>query len=91
MDGAHVSDVRAAASQCATDGRLRYPGRDSKTLSQTKNAQTGANGKDREMLGAVPVGRVLVFVAELGCEDDVGEFTIYDFQFPICDFGLRLI
>jgi hypothetical protein len=39
------------------------------------------------MLGTIPVSRVLVFVAEFGCEDDVGERS--DFRFPISD--LRLI
>ena len=37
------------------------------------------------MLGAVSVGRVLVFVAEFGCEDDVEEFPISNFQFAILD------
>ena len=53
LDGAHVFDVLAAASQCVAYGRLRYPGRDSQTLSQTQDAQTGADGENREMLGTV--------------------------------------
>jgi len=94
VDGAHVSDVRAAAPERLAYGRLRYPGRDSQILSQAQDAQTGADGKNREMLGTIPVSRVLVFVAEFGCEDDVGErsdfrFPISDFRFPIYD--LRLI
>ena len=91
MDGAHVSDVRAAAPERLAYGRLRYPGRDSQILSQAQDAQTGADGKNREMLGTIPVSRVLVFVAEFGCEDDVGEGTIYDLRFTIYDLQFTIL
>ena len=40
--------------ECAADRRLRHPDGDEEALQETQDAQAGADGEDREVLGALP-------------------------------------
>src|SRR5690349_20416872 len=77
MDGTHVSDVHAAASERFADRRLWYSGSDQEALQKAQDAQAGADGENCEGLGALPVGRLLVSVAKPGYQDDV------ELRFPV--------
>src|SRR6185312_7878691 len=71
LDGAYVPYVHAAASERAAHRRLRHPGSNQETLQEAQNAQAGADGEDREGVGAIPQRSLLVSVAESGYQDNV--------------------
>src|SRR6266700_4210195 len=71
LDRAYVPHVRAAASKCAASGRFRRAYGDEEVLQETQPTQAGSDGKDRESVGALSLGGVLVFVEESRRENDV--------------------
>src|SRR5690348_379235 len=81
MDRAHVPDVFVTASRRAAHWRSGDSDGDPQALSKAQVAQTPANGKNREVLGAVPQRGMLVPVAEFGREDDVTNFRLPIFRF----------
>jgi DNA-3-methyladenine glycosylase II len=52
-------------------GDFGHPHGDEEALPKTQAAQSGTNGKNSEVLGALPQHRLLVSLAEHRCENDV--------------------
>ena len=69
VDRAHVPDVHVAARKYSSDRRLRRSGGHEEALSQAKTAQAEGYGEDREGMVAVPIDRLLVFVAKSRHQD----------------------